>query len=87
MCIIIISSAIVRYILIYPIGLDITQTYDFFCLYVSTGIFAGIINFIYEDTYMLFSSGIGGANTGNPAAGQANPPAVNPAIGQANPPA
>ena len=86
-CIIGIISAIIRYILIYIIELDITQTYDFFCLYVSIGIFVGIINFIYEDTYMLFSSGTGGANIGNPAVGQANPPAVNPAIGQANPPA
>lgn len=76
--------------------MDIKQTYDFFYLFISTGILAGIINFIYEDIYMLFSSGgglppvgggntgIGGAGIGNPAVGQANPPAVNPAVGQAN---
>jgi hypothetical protein len=70
--------------------LDIEQTYNFFFyLFISTGIFAGIINLIYEDTYMLFSSsgelppvgsgiGVGGVNIGNSAVGQANPSAVNP---------
>lgn len=92
-CIIAISTAIFRYILIEKIGLDIKQTYDFFYLFISTGTFAGIINLFFEDTYMLFSSGNGlppvaggaGINAGsvNPAAGQANPPIA----GQANPPA
>jgi hypothetical protein len=76
--------------------LDIKQTYDFFYLFISTGIFGGIINLIYEETYMLFSGlqpagggnlgiGAGGPGIGNPAVGQANPPAANPAVGQANP--
>jgi hypothetical protein len=78
--------------------LDIKQTYDFFYLFISTGIFAGIINFIYEDTYMLFSSGggipptsgnistgIGGAGIGNPIGSQANPGFTT--IVPANPPA
>jgi len=98
-CIIAILSAIIRYIFIVKIGLDIKQTYDFFYLFISTGIFIGIINFIYEDTYMLFSSGgglppvgsgnigVGGAGIVNSAVGQPNPSAVNPAVGQPNPPA
>jgi hypothetical protein len=93
-CIIGILTATLRYILINKIGLDIKQTYDFFYLFISTGVFAGIINLIYEETYMLFSSGgglppIGGGNLGiNPGgAGRGNPVATNPTVGQANPPA
>jgi hypothetical protein len=55
-CIIGILVAIFRYILMVKLDLDIKQTYDFFCLYIPTGIFAGIINLIYEDTYAFLSS-------------------------------
>jgi hypothetical protein len=94
-CIIAISAAIFRYILIEKIGLDIKQTYDFFYLSISTGIFAGIINLLYEDICisLSFFSGLpigGGRGTGNigigGGAGRGNPFAVNPAVGQVNPP-
>jgi hypothetical protein len=84
-------TTIIRYILIEKIGLDIKQTYDFFYLFISTGIFVGIFNFIYEDTYMSFTSGgelpptggnistgVGGAGIGNPVGGQALTPAGYP---------
>jgi hypothetical protein len=99
LCIIGILSAIIRYIFIEKIGLDIKETYDFFVFFISTGIFVGIINLTYEDIYMSFcsdnaslpvgsgniGSGVGGANTGNQAVGQSNPSAVNPAVDQSNP--
>jgi len=92
--IIAIISAIIRYIFIVKIGLDIKETYDFFYLFISTGILVGIINFIYEDIYMLFSSGdelvpiisgnigIVGIGIGNSGVSQSNP--VNPVVGQSN---
>lgn len=85
-CTIGILTAIFRYILMEKFGFDIKQTYDFFCLFIPTGIFAGIINLIYEDTYTLLSSNAGGPGVGGAGIGAGgNPFAVNPAPAPVNP--
>ena len=81
-----ILTAIFRYILMEKFGFDIKQTYDFFCLFIPTSIFAGIINLIYEDTYTLLRSNAGGPGVAGPGIGTGgNPFAVNPTPAPVNP--